>query len=145
MTRYERWIVWSSALATGITGVGFFWTKYLVEAPEPWAVVNHPLEPWLLKLHIVAAPVFVFAVGMIATRHILVHIRSRVRQGRRSGLALVGLLLPMAGTGYLIQVVSLEAWIVPLAVVHIVTGAVFLLAIGAHWLGIASADVPGME
>ena len=84
MTRYERWTLWASALATGLTGIGFFWTKYLVEAPEPWAVVHHPLEPWLLKLHIVASPVFIFAVGMIATRHILVHLRSRVRRGRPS-------------------------------------------------------------
>ena len=138
MTRFERWSIWSSAVATGLTGLGFFWAKYLVDSSELWAVVNHPLEPWLLKIHIVVAPVFVFAVGLITTRHILVHIRTRVSQGRRSGMAMVWLMIPMVGSGYLIQVVSATGWLTWIALVHIVTGTVFLLAIVAHRVRISS-------
>ena len=110
MTRFERWSVWSSAIATGLTGLGFFWAKYLVESSDPWALVNHPLEPWLLKIHILVAPVFVFAVGLITIRHVLMHIRARIRRGRLSGLAMVWLMIPMVGSGYLIQVVSEQGW-----------------------------------
>ncbi len=138
MTRFERWSVWSSAIATGLTGLGFFWAKYLVASSEPWAVVNHPLEPWFLKIPIVVAPLFVFAVGLITARHILIHIRARIRKGRSSGLALVWLMVPMVGSGYLIQVVSAEVWVTGLAIVHIVTGTVFLLAIAAHRVRISS-------
>ena len=106
MSRLERWTVWLSAVATGLTGLGFLWAKYLVAPTEPWAVVNHPLEPWFLKAHIVVAPVFVFAVGLILTRHILPHIRNSVQRGRRSGLVMVWMLVPMAASGYLIQVVT---------------------------------------
>lgn len=140
MTRLERWCLWSSAIAMGLTGLGFFWAKYLVESSEPWAVVNHPLEPWFLKIHIVVAPMFVFAVGLITTRHILVHIRARIRKGRSSGLAMVWLMIPMVGSGYLIQVVSAEGWVTGLATVHIVTGMVFLLAIVAHRVRIPSSQ-----
>lgn len=138
MTRFERWSVWSSAIATGLTGLGFFWAKYLVESSEPWAVVNHPLEPWFLKIHILVAPVFVFAVGLITTRHILMHMRARIRTGRSSGLAMVWLMVPMVGSGYLIQVVSTEGWLTGLAIVHMVTGTVFLLAIAAHRVRLSS-------
>ena len=69
-------------------------------------MINHPLEPWFLKSHIVFAPVFVFAIGLIVTRHIVPHIREGVDRGRRSGLAMVWMLLPMAVSGYLIQVVT---------------------------------------
>jgi len=140
LTHFERWSVWFSAIATGLTGLGFFWAKYLVESSEPWALVNHPLEPWFLKIHIVVAPVFVFAVGLITTRHILMHIRARIRKGRSSGLAMVWLMIPMVGSGYLIQVVSEQGWVTSLAIVHIVTGTVFLLAIVAHRVRISSSQ-----
>jgi len=132
MTRFERWTVWVSAVATGATGLGFMWAKYLVTPAEPWSVVNHPLEPWFLKTHIVFAPVFVFAVGLIVTRHILPHIRRKVDRGRRSGLAMVWMLLPMAASGYLIQVVTAPALVTGLVVMHIATGVVFLLGLGGH-------------
>jgi len=132
VTRFERWTVWSTAIATGLTGLGFMWTKYFVHAPDQWAVVNHPLEPWFLKLHIVAAPAFVFAIGLVAARHIIPHLRRREPSGRRSGLIMLWTLLPMALTGYLIQVVSIPGWMLPLAAVHIVTGCVFLVGIAGH-------------
>jgi len=140
LTRFERWSVWTSAIATGLTGLGFFWARYLVESSDPWALVNHPLEPWLLKIHILVAPVFVFAVGLITIRHVLMHIRARIRRGRLSGLAMVWLMIPMVGSGYLIQVVSTEGWLTGLAIAHIVTGAIFLLAIAAHRVRISSSQ-----
>ncbi len=132
MNRFERWTVWVSAVATGMTGLGFMWAKYLTTTTEPWAVVNHPLEPWFLKAHIIFAPVFVFAVGLIATRHIAPHIRERVDHGRRSGLAMVWMLVPMTVSGYLIQVVTVPVLVTMLVAVHIVTGLVFLLGLTGH-------------
>ena len=132
MSRVERWTVWISAVATGLTGLGFMWAKYLVTPTEPWAVINHPLEPWLLKVHIVVAPVFVFAVGLIVTRHVVPHIRDKVDRGRRSGLAMVWMLVPMVASGYLIQVVTAPVLVTALVVMHIGTGAVFLIGLTGH-------------
>ncbi len=140
MTRFERWSVWSSAMQSGPTCWGLDWTQHLGGSSDPWALVNHPLEPWLLKIHILVAPVFVFAVGLITIRHVLMHIRARIRRGRLSGLAMVWLMIPMVGSGYLIQVVSTEGWLTGLAIAHIVTGAIFLLAIAAHRVRISSSQ-----
>lgn len=136
MTRFERWTVWSSAGATALTGLGFLWTKYFTTPAVAWAVVNHPLEPWFLKTHIVAAPVFLFAIGLILTRHVLPHLRNGARPGRRSGLIMVWSLIPMTLTGYLVQVVSSPALLPLLAALHIVTGGVFALGLAGHGLAV---------
>ncbi len=133
MSPVERWTVWISAVATGLTGLGFMWAKYLVAPTEAWAVINHPLEPWFLKLHILIAPVFVFAVGLIVTRHIVPQIRNKkVDRGRRSGLVMVWMLAPMVGSGYLLQVVTLPIIVTALVVLHIGTGALFLVGLVGH-------------
>lgn len=137
MSNFERWIVWTSAAATALTGLAFFWAKYLIEAAEPWAVVNHPLEVWFLKTHIVFAPVFVFAVGLIATRHIVPHLKEKVRRGRRSGLVMVWTLLPMAVSGYLVQVVAPPGWVRGLVVLHVVTGVLFVAGLAGHGIAFA--------
>ena len=138
MSRFERWTVWASAAATAVTGLAFFWAKYLVESTEPWAVVNHPLEPWFLKTHIVFSPVFVFAVGLIVMRHIVPHINEKVQRGRRSGLLMVWTLVPMAVSGYLIQVVAAPGWVSGLVVVHVGTGVLFVAGLVGHGVALVS-------
>ncbi len=137
MSNFERWIVWASAAATALTGLAFFWAKYLIEPAEPWAVVNHPLEPWFLKTHIVFAPVFVFAVGLIVARHIVPHIKQKIVRGRRSGLVMVWTVLPMAVSGYLIQVVASPGWITGLVVLHVGTGVLFVAGLAGHGIALA--------
>lgn len=132
MTRFEKWSVWSTSVATTATGVGFFWAKYLVRPTDPWAVVNHPLQPWLLKAHILVAPLMVFAVGMIAMRHVWQHYRSGVRPGRRSGITTALALGPMVLTGYLIQAVTHVGWLRAMAISHIVFGVLYALGLAIH-------------
>ena len=132
MSRFEKWSLWASTLAVSLTGFGFTWTRYFAATDDPWAVVNHPLEPWLLKLHVISAPLFVFAVGLVTTRHILPHLRSGTPAGRRTGLVMVWTIVPMVATGYLLQVLTVPDWLLPLAVGHIVVGVVFLVGFLLH-------------
>ncbi len=145
MSNFERWMVWASASATALTGLAFFWTKYLIEPAEPWAVVNHPLEVWFLKTHIVFAPVFVFAVGLIVTRHIVPHIKQNVRQGRRSGLVMVWTAIPMAVSGYLLQVVTATGWVTGFVILHLATGFLFLFGLAGHGLVLVVRAIQGQE
>ncbi|NIQ53211.1 MAG: hypothetical protein GWN71_07165 [Gammaproteobacteria bacterium] len=146
MTRFERWAVWSTSLATAVTGLVYVWMEYVLEPTEPWAVVNHPLQPWVLKAHILVAPLLVFALGMIVTRHIWRHVRTGVQAGRRSGLTAFLTLAPMVVTGYLLQVVTHEAWLGWLAVAHIASGALFVVGLAAHYIASRSARrEPGRE
>ncbi len=142
MSRFEKWTVLITALATGLTGIGLFWTKYLMASDDPWSVVNHPLQPLLLKAHILAAPTLVFALGMIAFRHVWVHYREGLPRGRRSGI-LTGLVtMPMVASGYLIQAVTAPGWLRFVALLHIATSGLFLLGLAAHQLAMWRREAP---
>lgn len=133
MTRFEKGSVLVGSAFTAGTGILYFAVKYLMEPADPWAVVNHPSQTWLLKAHILVAPLLVFAVGAIAVRHVWEHFSSRIRQGRRSGIGAAVAVLPMVITGYLIQVVTQQFWLAVVAWTHIVTGALFSVAVLAHY------------
>jgi hypothetical protein len=134
VSRFEKWSVTITAIAATLTGAGLFWAKYMLHSDDPWAVVNHPWQPWLLKAHVITAPLLVFAVGLIASRHIWRHYREGIPWGRRSGI-LTGLVtVPMVLTGYLIQIATHEGWLGILAISHIVLGFLFAAGLGAHQL-----------
>lgn len=133
MTRFEKWAVLSTSAATAVTGAVYLGIKYLLEPAEPWAVINHPLQPWLLKAHILVAPLLVFAVGMIAVRHVWQHFRRGLPSGRRSGILTATVFAPMVVTGYLIQSVTAEGWLAALAWAHIGVSLLFTVGIAAHW------------
>lgn len=132
MSRFEKWNLWLSSSVVGASGVGLLWAKYLVHTDDPWAVINHPWQPWFLKAHILAAPFLLFALGLVASRHIWLHYRTGVRRGRRSGSLTALLTGPLILTGYLIQIVTQSAWLQLLAIAHIVLGLVYLLGFAAH-------------
>ncbi len=132
MTRFEKWSVLIGSALTGITGVAYLWVKYAMEPVDPFAVINHPIQPWLLKAHLLVAPFLVFAVGMIALRHVWRHFRSGVRWGRRSGIVTGLSLLPMVLTGYLIQSITHEAWLGFVTLAHIVSSLLFVVGLAVH-------------
>lgn len=132
MSPFQRRLVWSSSLLTGFTGVVYWWMKNMMEPVDPWAAINHPLQPWVLKAHILVAPVMVFAVGLIAGEHIWRHYRERVKAGRRSGLAAMWVFVPMVLSGYLIQAVTHAGWLQALVWTHLGTGVIYLFGLGAH-------------
>jgi cobalamin biosynthesis protein CobD/CbiB len=132
MTRFERWAVWSSSVLTFVTGVIYLWLKYGLETDDPFAVVNHPWQPVVLKIHILVAPILVFSVGMVALRHIWRHLQSGSREGRRSGLITLVALGPMIATGYLIQAITDEGWLRAMAWSHIGLGLLYGIGLLAH-------------
>lgn len=133
MTRFERWAVWLTTAATLATGVAYWWMRELLTPPDPWAVVNHPFQPWLLKAHILAAPAMVFSVGMITSRHVWRHFRIGVRTGRRSGLAAAAAFVVLVGTGYALQVVTPELLLRVLGWAHLLLGIGYSVGLMAHW------------
>jgi len=134
MNSFERWSVRLSSLAVIVTGYALLWFQYGVESSDPFAVVNHPLQIWALKGHVLAAPLFVLAIGFIMRRHIWRHIVRRVVPGRRSGLVTAASLVPMVASGYLIQVVVSESWRTAFVVLHIVSSVVFTVGVGFHFV-----------
>lgn len=132
MSRFERWGIWATTLLVTVTGSVYLVMKYFMEPADPWAVVSHPLEPWMLRAHIVVAPFFVFAVGLITVNHVWRHLRSGVRWARASGLVAAATLAIMVLSGYLIQVITGEGWLEAMVILHITSGYLFLAAMGVH-------------
>jgi uncharacterized membrane protein len=133
---FQKWLLWMSSLAAGTTGVVFWWMDSMMEPLGEWAVINHPLQPWVLKAHILSTPVLVFAVGLIATDHIWRHFRNAVRPGRRSGVSTMWVVAPMVLTGYLIQAVTHQGWLVFLAWLHLAAGVFYVLALLLHQVAV---------
>jgi hypothetical protein len=132
MNRLERWSVVVGSLLVTVTGVAYGWMKYLLRSDDPFAVINHPWQPALLKLHILAAPVLVFGLGLIAVRHVLAHWLAGVSHARRSGVTAAVTILPMVLSGYLIQAAAEAAWLTIAVWTHIITGLVYGAAFAAH-------------
>lgn len=132
MNGLERWLLWVSTALAGATGLAYAWMKYLMSSDDPYAVVHHPLQPWLLKAHILAAPLLVFAVGTVFLRHVLGQWRSRKPDGRRSGVLVFALFAAMVASGSLIQAATWEPWRNWLGWIHLGAGAAYLVFIAVH-------------
>ena len=132
MTSFEKWFVWVTSVLVGVTGVGYFYTKYMIENTDPFSVVNHPLEPWLLKGHILVSPLLVLAFGSIFIRHVWRHYRGGIVLGRMSGLSTALAFLPMAGTGYLVQTVVDPVRLQVTVWSHIALSVLYIAGITAH-------------
>jgi hypothetical protein len=133
--RFERILLLVSVVLAGGSGLVFAWMKHLMRSSDPFSVVNHPWQPLILSLHVLAAPVLLFALGLITRDHILGRAKDpRARRGRWSGILAAGVLLPMVGSGYTLQVLvdrgarDLMGW------GHLGAGALFLGLYAAHFV-----------
>ena len=132
MTRFQRWFLYGSTIATAVSGITYFVMKHFLEPSDPWAVINHPLEPWALKAHILSAPIMLFAVGLITSQHIWRSLKSSLPTGRHSGRIAAYVFGPLVLSGYLIQSLTSPLTLEVLAWAHLVLGIVGAGAIGVH-------------
>lgn len=131
MKPFPKWLLMVSSLVTAVTGVAYFLLERFYVPTDEFAI-GHPFEPWLLKAHILAAPVLVFAIGLITFDHIWKHYRCLVPAGRRTGLGAMWVIVPMIVTGYLIQAVTSVAWLDALGWIHLAAGLVYFVSLIAH-------------
>ncbi len=133
MSGFERSIVGLSTWLTAITGTAYFVMKYLMTTSDPFSTVHHPWQPHALSLHVLAGPIAVFALGLIAQDHVLERtLAPHQRRGRLTGLTITALALPMIASGYLMQV-----WTDPgarriLVGVHVIGGGLYTLLFAGH-------------
>jgi hypothetical protein len=131
LTRFEAWTLNVSTLLVGGTGLVYAWMIYLVHPSDPDALVNHPWQPHVQHLHILVAPLLVFAAGLIWRRHVWAGWKSSLER-RRSGLSLALTLVPMVASGYLIQTAVEASWRQVWVVVHLAASGLWLLVILVH-------------
>ena len=131
MTRAERLFVHVANGLVGGTGVVYAAMRYLMTPAEEGSVVNHPWQPHVQHLHVLCAPLLVFAAGLIWSRHVSLKYRNG-GQGRFTGIGLVVSLVPMAVSGYLVQVAVDPGWRTVWVVVHVASSLVWLVVLTAH-------------
>ena len=132
MTRWEKWTLHVLTMVVTATGIGFFVMKYLMESQDPFAVINHPLQPWLLSLHILTAAPFVLVGGIVFRSHVAGKLGRRGGPNRRSGW-LAFLSFPvMVLSGYLLQVVADPVIARATLVVHLSSSGTFAIGFAAH-------------
>jgi hypothetical protein len=133
VSRLEAWLVWVATVAVGGTGLVYAWMRYLVVPADPWAVVNHPWQPAVQHLHVLTAPLLVFAAGIIWREHVWKGFR-KVPSRRSSGITTALTLLPMIASGYLLQTAVEPAWRTAWLIVHLLASGLWLLGLAAHAL-----------
>ncbi len=140
MKRWEAWWNHAAISAVSLTGLLYGVVKYCVPSSDPDSRIGHPWQPALMKAHVLVAPFAVFGLGLILRRHVLARIWTGEVNGRKTGLAMLWLFLPLALTGYLIQVLVEGGAVRAAAWSHAALGAAFLLGYAFHPKRKATAD-----
>ncbi len=132
MTRVQAWLQHLSNLLVGGTGLVYFVMKHLMTSDDPFAVVNHPMQPHVQHLHVLAAPLLVFATGLVWSRHVAPRLdRPELRQWR-SGISLIAGFIPMVASGYLLQISVDDPWRTIWLWAHLITSALWMLGYAVH-------------
>ena len=145
MTRFERWSIGLASAVVSISGILYLWVKYFLTPTDPFSVINHPLQPMLLQLHLLSGPPLIVLFGMVLQSHILKKIKSGYQPNRRTGLVALWTFGVMTMSGYLLQILTVPASITVVLWLHIGSGTVFTLSYVAHLaislrLTVGSAD-----
>jgi hypothetical protein len=129
----EVGLLHGAVAAVGGSGVAYGVARYLLRPTDPFALA-HPTQAPLQHLHVVLAPLLVFALGVAATMHAAPMIRAAVGTRRRSGLLLAWTAAPMVASAYLLQVATAPGWRTAWVVVHVATSLIWLASYLAHRL-----------
>lgn len=131
MSRGQKVFLHLANIAVCGTGLVYAWMRFLAEPADEWAVVNHPWQPVTQHLHVLAAPLLIFAVGLIWSSHILGKLNNG-RVNRVAGIGLMALFVPMAASGYLLQVAVNPGWREAWVWVHVVSSLLWVAAFVLH-------------
>lgn len=132
MRPWERWAFTLLALLVSATGVVYLWMQYGMTTSDPFAVVNHPLQPLVLHLHVMAAPWLILLFGILINAHVSKKLGERPVSNRRTGVVSVATFVAMTFSGYGLQVFTDPAWTRAMLVLHLASSGTFVLAYLLH-------------
>ena len=133
LPRWQRLVLYLSGAPLLLSGVGWLALHYSVGAGA--GELPHPLEPWAMRLHGLAAFAALFVLGTLAGMHIpqgwRASSRHRWASQRGSGVAMCALAAFVVATGYLLYYFAPE-WLRPAmgwlhALVGLALGGVLLV------------------
>jgi Kef-type K+ transport system membrane component KefB len=132
MKLWEIWLSHISTFVVTVSGVAYLWMKYMMGTDDPFSLVNHPWQPTMLSLHVLAAPFLVFVVGLMVQSHIQKKLRASSKANRGTGLLSMIALPVMIISGYALQVVT-APWLSSLTLImHLTSASVFAITYITH-------------
>lgn len=140
MRRWSALLNHVACALVGLSGVAYGAMKYFMAGSDPDSRVGHPWQQPMLKIHVLTAPLLIFALGLVFSGHALARLRSGEDPGRASGSGLLALAAPLVLTGPLIQVLTGDAARRWSGWAHAGLGAVYVLAYVGHLLKRRPAD-----
>ncbi len=132
MKSWEAWVIRVGFGLVSASGFVYGVMKYFLTGSNPDSRMGHPLQPAVLAAHVLAAPVAVFALGLLLRSHALEQLKRGEREGRRTGLVLTVVGMPLVFSGYLVQVFTGETARKGTGWLHAALGLVFALAFLLH-------------
>jgi hypothetical protein len=131
----KRWEAWTNHLGwslTALSGLVYGALKYFVTNPDPDSRLSHPWQPAVLAVHVLAAPVAVFGLGLLFRRHALTQFSSGERDRRRTGTVMTLLAIPLVLSGYVVQVMTGDAARRWTGWAHAALGLVYAIGYAIH-------------
>jgi hypothetical protein len=131
MSRLERWSLHLAAFVTAGTGLMDGLLRWYGERMGEFGPEAHPWLGPAQHLHVLVAPLLVFALGMMVRGHLWPRLQTGT-EGRRTGLGSACFIAPMVFSGVGIQAVTSPAWRIGLGWIHGIGSGAFLLAYCMH-------------
>jgi hypothetical protein len=132
MTALERACLHLSAFLVGASGLVYGWLRYFGQRMGEFGPEPHPLQAHLQHLHVLAAPLLVFTLGMLLRGHVQPMLRREPPVGKRTGLGMILGVAPMVLSGAGVQVAGDPAWRTALAWIHGISSLAFLAGYLVH-------------
>jgi hypothetical protein len=107
-----------------------YFRDFATKSDDAFSVVSSPWQTWMLKLHILVAPIFVFWTGWISITHTMNQLKRKTKRGRKTGLINIGLLMIAIMSGYIIQIITHELGLMIASNLHLyISAGCFLLVL----------------
>jgi len=138
MKRWEAWINHAGWGLVAVSGLVYGWLKYFASHADPDSRLARPWQPAVLAVHVLVAPLAVFALGVVLRRHALARLSAGERDRRRTGLVMTLFAVPVILSGYVVQVLTGDAarrWI---GYVHAGLGLIYAVGYALHPLATRS-------
>src|SRR5579884_1366758 len=112
-----RWSVYGVSIIFTITGVAWIFAHFMLRREGE---IEHPLEPWMLRIHGFAVMIGLFMYGSLLRTHIIKGWNAHMN--RATGIVLCILLFALSLSGYLLYYAGSEETRPVISVAHWVIG-----------------------
>ena len=132
LARRRRYTLYFISIGVFLTGVLWLIYHYFMRTQGPFGFQNNPLEAWWLELHGAFSFAALWIFGVLWSVHIVRGWNMRWR--RWSGGAVVGAVLLLTITGYMLYYLESREWRDWTSIAHWVIGLAGLALFFIHWL-----------